>query len=306
MHGENYRASCGERLAQGSGVMEARPMKRIGILSAAALLLLLGYTAPAFGRQEKESQPAKQEPKAEPAKQQPEAKPAKQQEAKPAKPEEAKPAKQQEAKPAKAEPKAKTAKQEEPKPAKAEPKAKTAKQQEAKPAKAEQKTKTAKQEEPKPAKTEPRAKTAKQEEAKPEKRANTAKSTKQEQQQQARSTKQEEPAKGAGGRPVRTAEAQQRQNAEPPLRLSTRGDGRIPDDRFRANFGQSHLFVINSPVMVGGYSRFQYGGFWFGFVEPWPEGWYYTDDVYVDFIDGGYYLCNPYFPGARVSISVVI
>jgi hypothetical protein len=59
-------------------------------------------------------------------------------------------------------------------------------------------------------------------------------------------------------------------------------------------------------VMVGGFSRFQYGGFWFGFENPWPEGWYYTDNVYVDFIDGGYYLCNPYYPGARVGISVVI
>ena len=85
-----------------------------------------------------------------------------------------------------------------------------------------------------------------------------------------------------------------------------RGEGRIPDDRFRANFGEQHTFVIREPVMVGGFSRFQYGGFWFGFVNPWPAGWYYTDNVYVDYIDGGYYLCNPYYPGARVSISVVM
>ena len=58
--------------------------------------------------------------------------------------------------------------------------------------------------------------------------------------------------------------------------------------------------------MVGGYSRFQYGGYWFGFVQPWPVAWYYTDDVYVDYIDGGYYLYNPYYPGTRVSINVVI
>jgi hypothetical protein len=57
--------------------------------------------------------------------------------------------------------------------------------------------------------------------------------------------------------------------------------------------------------MVGGYSRFQYDGFWFGFVNPWPVDCYYTDDVYVDYIDGGYCLCNPYYPGERVSISVV-
>lgn len=58
--------------------------------------------------------------------------------------------------------------------------------------------------------------------------------------------------------------------------------------------------------MVGGYSRFQYGGYWFGFVEPWPADWYYTDDVYIDYVDGGYYMYNPYYPGARFSISVVI
>jgi hypothetical protein len=64
--------------------------------------------------------------------------------------------------------------------------------------------------------------------------------------------------------------------------------------------------VINEPVMVGGYSRFQYGGYWFGFNNQWPVGWYYTDDVYVEHFDGAYYLCNPYYPGARLGISVVI
>jgi hypothetical protein len=57
--------------------------------------------------------------------------------------------------------------------------------------------------------------------------------------------------------------------------------------------------------MDGGYSRFQYGGFWFGFVDPWPEDWYYVDDVYIDFMDGGYYLYNPQYPGVRVAICVV-
>jgi hypothetical protein len=63
---------------------------------------------------------------------------------------------------------------------------------------------------------------------------------------------------------------------------------------------------MGNPVLVGGYSRFQYNGFWFGFVEPWPDGWYYTDDVYIDYVDGDYYMYNPYYPGSRFSISVVI
>jgi hypothetical protein len=29
--------------------------------------------------------------------------------------------------------------------------------------------------------------------------------------------------------------------------------------------------------MVAGYPHFQYGGYWFGFYDPWPAGWYYTD-----------------------------
>ena len=111
---------------------------------------------------------------------------------------------------------------------------------------------------------------------------------------------------GQQQRPQRSVAQQQTQRSMPQLRLSARGSGRIPDDRFRASFGEGHRFVIRAPVMVGGYSRFQYGGFWFGFVQPWPVDWYYTDDVYVDYYNGGYYLCNPYYPGARVSISVVL
>src|ERR1017187_9475920 len=44
---------------------------------------------------------------------------------------------------------------------------------------------------------------------------------------------------------------------------------RIPDDRYKANFGREHSFRVNQ----SDYSRdrrFQYGGYWFGFVDPWP------------------------------------
>jgi len=218
-------------------------MNRLGVLSTAAMLLLLGNTASAYPRQEQHEQDAK-----------PEAKP------------EAKPANQPETKPVKPEP------------------AKTEKQQETQPPKQEA-TKPAKQEETKP---------EKQEAAKPEKQQQQAKS----QPAQAKSSTQQHA--------QRTPAEEQKQRAVPALRLSARGSARIPDDRFRANFGREHVFIISQPEMVGGYSRFQYGGFWFGFVQPWPVGWYYTDDVYVDYVDGGYYLYNPYYPGARVSISVVL
>ena len=233
-------------------------MKRIGVLSTAALLLLLGSTASAYARQDQHEQEAKPENK-------PEAKPAKQEETKPTKQEAAKPENKPEAKPAK---------QEETKPTK-QAAAKPEKQQETKPAKQED-TKSAKQDAAKP---------EKQQEAKG-------------QPEQAKSNNQQHA--------QRTPAEEQKQRAVPALRLSARGNARIPDDRFRANFGREHVFVISQPEMVGGYSRFQYGGFWFGFVQPWPVDWYYTDDVYVEYIDGGYYLYNPYYPDARVSISVVL
>jgi hypothetical protein len=42
-----------------------------------------------------------------------------------------------------------------------------------------------------------------------------------------------------------------------------------------ATYGQDHGFRIDVlPVMyVGGQRRFQYGGYWFGLVDPWPESW---------------------------------
>src|ERR1019366_2630889 len=48
---------------------------------------------------------------------------------------------------------------------------------------------------------------------------------------------------------------------------------RIPEDHYRGNFGPNHWFrIYRYPVEVfGGYPRFQYGGFWFGLMDPWPE-----------------------------------
>jgi|ERR1700733_3207157 hypothetical protein len=203
---------------------------------------------------------------------------------------------------------AKPEKQDQAKPAQHEQQAKPAKQEEAaKPAKQEEAAKPAKQEEKaKPAQEEKQAKTEKQApQAKPAKPEEQAKSEKQP--RQAEQAKQENRGNAGGQQHAqRTASEQQRQRSMPALRLSARSESRIPDARFRSNFGRGHEFRIGSPTLVGGYSRFQYGGYWFGFVQPWPDGWYYTDDVYVDYIDGGYYLCNPDYPGAQVAISVVL
>jgi hypothetical protein len=82
--------------------------------------------------------------------------------------------------------------------------------------------------------------------------------------------------------------------------------GRIPDDRFRANFGREHTFHVGRPVVVEGVPRFQYAGYWFVMVQPWPVGWAYTDVVYVDYIGGGYYLLSPVHPGVQISINVIL
>jgi len=197
-------------------------------------------------------------------------------------------------------------------------------EEKAPPPKQEQQAKPAKQEEAKAPKQQQEAKPPKQEQAKPEKQQQQAKAPKQEQQaapeKQQQQAKQQQPQKNNSAKqqpahqqqasyshaPQRTQQAIATQRAQPALRLSARGSGRIPDDRFRANFGSGHNFHMGNPVLVGGYSRFQYSGFWFGFVQPWPSGWYYTDDVYIDYVDGGYYMYNPYYPGTRFSISVVI
>jgi len=85
---------------------------------------------------------------------------------------------------------------------------------------------------------------------------------------------------------------------------------RIPDDRFRGYFGPEHGFRVHGLpfLVVGGYPRFQYGGYWVSAVDPWPEywgdNWYDNDDVYVTYVDNGYYLYNRRYPRAGVAISL--
>ena len=80
---------------------------------------------------------------------------------------------------------------------------------------------------------------------------------------------------------------------------------RVPDPEFREHFGREHHFRIAQPVVVTGYPRFQYGGFWFVIVDQWPAAWLYTDDFFIDFVDGSYYLCDVAHPDVLVLVSVV-
>jgi hypothetical protein len=235
-------------------------MKPIGVVSTAALFLLLGVALPANGRQEKPKE---------------EARPAKQQAAAPKQQQAAAPKEQQAAKPEK------------------QQQAKAPRQQQAKPEKQQQAQA-------------PKQQAREQQPAKTQQQNNSAKQQQQAKSQQQHSNSARPQQASSSHAPQRSQQAIATQRAQPALRLSARGSGRIPDDRFRASFGRGHDFHMGNPVLVGGYSRFQYSGFWFGFVQPWPVGWYYTDDVYIDYVDGEYYMYNPYHPGARFAISVVL
>ena len=87
---------------------------------------------------------------------------------------------------------------------------------------------------------------------------------------------------------------------------------RIPEDHYHGHFGQYHSFRIYSHSMeiYEGYPRFQYNGYWFGVLDPWPESWsddwYERDYVYIVYSNDGYYMYNRNHPGVGIAISVYI
>jgi DNA mismatch repair ATPase MutL len=91
-----------------------------------------------------------------------------------------------------------------------------------------------------------------------------------------------------------------------PVQPTQRGNRRIPDDKYRSNFGREHTFHVGHPVVVSGQSRFQYEGYSFIYSEPWPSGWGYDDDVYIVDVNGVYYLVNAAHPGPQLTLVVVI
>jgi len=138
------------------------------------------------------------------------------------------------------------------------------------------------------------------------------------QQAQPQHTQQAQPQNTQQVRPQRTQQAQPQytrqgqpqhtQQAQPSVAQNrgNNGDhyGRISDDHYRANFGHGHSFRMIRPRMISGYQRFQYGGYWFGFNEGWPSGWSYDDDVYVEYVDGFYYLYDLRHPGIHITLNL--
>ena len=123
----------------------------------------------------------------------------------------------------------------------------------------------------------------------------------------AQEEKKEQPEKSAK-QEEKTSQEQHAQQSKPEQqvqRASGSGSGRIPEDRYKANFGRQHTFRVSQAEYSGG-RRFQYGGYWFGFVDSWPGNWLYTQDVFVIEINGMYYLCNPMFPGVNGALDVTL
>jgi hypothetical protein len=61
--------------------------------------------------------------------------------------------------------------------------------------------------------------------------------------------------------------------------------------------------------MYLGYPRFEYSGYSFLLVDPWPEywsdNWYDADDLYIDY-DDGYYLYNRSYPQVRLAVMITL
>jgi hypothetical protein len=77
-----------------------------------------------------------------------------------------------------------------------------------------------------------------------------------------------------------------------------------PDHRFRAHMGRMHGFRVHRPVFIGGRARFEYAGLRFGLIDPRPPVWFYSQAVYVDFIDGQYVLCSVANPGVFLPLQL--
>ena len=194
-------------------------------------------------------------------------------------------------------------------------------EQEAKPekqqqqAKPEQQQRAQQQQQAKPEKQQQQAKPAKQEQQQQPKQQQRA-----QQQQQSQNRQEQRPQQANRPSPQQMQQQQaawqghRAQNWQSEHRTWQQRGGyrgyRIPDDRYRGYFGQDHWFRIYSypVVVVGGYPRFQYNGFWFSVVDPWPadwaDDWYENDDVYIVYSGDGYYMYDRRYPGVGIAVSV--
>jgi hypothetical protein len=122
------------------------------------------------------------------------------------------------------------------------------------------------------------------------------------QQQAGKHQQQAEKDRSKQDKEVLERERRDQTNTQPSRRDgANRNARRVRQEDFSAHFGREHRFRVERRDD----RRFNYGGYWFEFGDRWPSAWSYDDDVYVDEIDGGYYLIDPVHPGLRVLVIVV-
>ena len=123
-------------------------------------------------------------------------------------------------------------------------------------------------------------------------------------QQNDRSQQQEEHNRTPQPKPAQQQERaqQQAQHGHPsqPSHTDHPNVRRVPEQQYRASFGREHHFHVQRRDD----RRFQYSGFWFQYSEPWPGDWDYNDDIYIEDVDGEYYMFNQRRPGVRILVIV--
>jgi hypothetical protein len=164
-------------------------------------------------------------------------------------------------------------------------------------------------EEPKPeqneARPQPRPADQDRQEMKQEQNQAPKEQTKEEKQQQKDDAKAAKEAGKQGQNKDEMNRAQANQGQMNHAQAANGKSGHIPDKDFKEHFGRQHTVVINRPVIVEGQPRFQYSGYWFAFSDPWPGDWSYSDNCYIDYVDGEYFLFDLLHPGVRIALVVV-
>jgi hypothetical protein len=164
-----------------------------------------------------------------------------------------------------------------------------------------------------PARDDARQEQPKQDEAKPEARPDARPDNAKPQQEEAKPKAEEtKPSKADKQEEKQNSEMRKQQDhpvqnngGDHATRASAQRGQKIPEDKFRSNFGRQHTFRVQTTV-VQGQPRFQYGGYWFALGNPWPGSWAYTDDCYIDYIDGEYVLIDLLHPGVEIPLVVVV
>jgi len=162
-----------------------------------------------------------------------------------------------------------------------------------------------KQPQEKPQEKQPPRDNQKQDKEQADRARQTDKAQQQNEKQQQQTIKQEQQTEKDRAKQDRATQEQPQRDAHNNVQPAQRDAGnhnarRIPDQDFRAHFGREHAFRVARRDD----RRFNYGGYWFVYSQPWPADWSYDDDVYVDDIDGEYYLIDPVHPGIRLLLIV--